>query len=106
MAVLRPTAGRTSVNRGAAKAAELASGLGAIVLGAGLALLAPDRLRPFALPLLLAGALVHGLGMTLKMRLERTERPPLWWEQALFWLCWACLVALGVWLLVRLVLLA
>jgi hypothetical protein len=38
--------------------------------------------------------------MTLKMRLESREGPSLWWERALFWLCWACLLALGIWVAV------
>jgi hypothetical protein len=84
----------------ATKGAELASGLGAIVLGAGLALVLPEWLRAYALPLLVAGLLVHGTGMTLKYRLENRSGPPLWWERALFWLCWACLAALGLWLVV------
>lgn len=88
--------------RGKAKAADLASGLGAIVLGAGLALLAPDAFRGLAIPILVAGAVVHGVGMSLKHRFEAAERTPLWWEQTLFWLCWACLMGMGLWLLVRL----
>lgn len=90
------------MTRGAAKAAELAAGLGAIVLGAGLALLVPDAIRGYAIPILVAGILVHGVGMSLKHRLEAVEREPLWWERALFWFCWACLGLLAAWLLIRL----
>jgi len=86
----------------ATKGAELASGLGAIVLGAGLALVLPQGLRAFAVPLLVGGVLVHGVGMTLKYRLENREGSPLWWERALFWLCWACLAMLGFWIAVGL----
>jgi hypothetical protein len=88
---------------GRAKGAELAYGLGAIVLGAGLALVLPEWLRAYALPLLIGGVVVHGVGMTLKYRLESRGGPPLWWERALFWLCWAGLAALGLWLVVAFV---
>ena len=87
---------RSRVTRGA----ELASGLGAIVLGAGLALVLPAWLRSYATPLLIGGVAVHGIGMTLKYRLEAREGAPLWWERALFWLCWLLLAGLGVWLAV------
>jgi hypothetical protein len=85
-----------------AKAADLASGLGAIVLGAGLGMLAPGVLGGLAIPLLVIGILVHGAGMTLKHRLDGQGRQPLWWETALFWICWICLAAIAAWLLIRL----
>jgi len=82
------------------KGAELASGLGAAVLGAGLALVLPEWLRTCAIPLLMGGVLVHGAGMTLKYRLEARGGPPLRWERGLFWLCWALLAMLGIWIAV------
>ncbi len=83
---------------GIVKAAELASALGAVVLGAGLALVAPEGLRLHAVPLLITGLLVHGTGMTLKHRLQGQAGPLAWWDRALFWLCGAALAALGLWL--------
>ena len=80
------------------KAAQLASGFGAVVLGAGLALLFPSWLRNYAIPLLAVGALVHGVGMSLNYRLERRNGPPLWWERVLFWLCWVGLTGMGFWI--------
>lgn len=80
----------------AIKAAELASGLGAVALGAGLALVLPEWLRSYATPLLFGGLVVHGLGMTLKHRWESRGGPLRGWERSLFWLCWACLAGLAL----------
>jgi hypothetical protein len=102
MVVTDAAAAGTVMSRGTAKAADLASGLGAIALGAGLALLLPDAFRGFAVPILVTGLVVHGVGMGLKHRFEAVERAPLWWEKTLFWMCWICLGILAVWLLSRL----
>jgi len=79
------------------KSAGVLSGVGAIVLGAGLGLLAPLPMQRHALPLLGAGVLLHGAGMTLKYRLEAGGREPQWWDRALFWACWAVLLATLGW---------
>ena len=47
---------------------------------------------------LVAGIAVHGLGMSVKYRLEARDGPPLWWERLLFWLCWAMLVGMVGWI--------
>lgn len=83
---------------GAVKSAELASGLGAIVLGAGLALLAPATLRSYGGWFLVVGVLVHGVAMTLKYRMESRQGPLSSLERVLFWLCWACLGLMGLWI--------
>lgn len=78
--------------------AELLSGLGAIVLGAGLALVAPLSLKDHAWWLLGIGVIVHGAGMTLKYRLESSSALIGNWDRFLFWLCWAGLgvISIGV----------
>jgi hypothetical protein len=86
------------MTRGTVKAAELASGLGAVVLGGGLGALMPRIPMAYAIAVLVSGILVHGTGMTLKHRLESASRPPLWWEQALFWMCWVLLGVAVAWL--------
>ena len=56
------------------KRAELVASIGAGLLGAGVALVAPVWLRAHGLALLLAGLALHGAGMTLKYRLEMPRR--------------------------------
>lgn len=75
------------------KAAELMSAVGAGFLGAGLALLWRDTLGAFAVPILIGGVVAHGLGMYLKHRWERTAAPLSGWINALYWLCWAILMS-------------
>jgi hypothetical protein len=89
---------RTDASR--AKRAELAGSTGAGVLGAGLGLLLAQWAAPYALPLMLAGVLMHGWGMLEKHRLEAGAEIPLW-SKALYWLCWIVLGILMIWIGIR-----
>jgi len=84
------------------KRAETTSSIGAGVLGAGLALLAADRLAAHAIPILLAGLVMHVWGMYDKHRLEgRAGAERLWWAELLYWGCWAGLLGLIVYVVAR-----
>ena len=76
--------------------AELASGVGAVVLGVGLGVLAADQFGSLGLPLLLVGAAVHAWGMYDKHRLERqSDASAVWWEPVAYWTCWGLLAVLA-----------
>ncbi len=75
------------------RAAELTSGVGALVLGIGIVFV--DPLAGFGGWALVIGALVHGWGMYDKHRIEQdsaAEDP--WWSALFYWLCWV-LLAVG-----------
>ena len=85
------------VGRTRLKRAETTSTFGAGILGGGIALLAADLLRSSAILFLLIGLAMHAWGMFDKHRLESaTAIARVWWAEALYWGCWAALVALGV----------
>ncbi|ANY83954.1 hypothetical protein BB934_37400 (plasmid) [Microvirga ossetica] len=76
--------------------AELTSGVGAIVLGIGLGMLAADRIGRFGIPLLLVGAAAHTWGMFDKHRLgHQADAPNVWWELFVYWACWILLGRAG-----------
>ena len=84
------------------KRAETTSSIGAGVLGGGLALLLPERLRAYAVPILLTGLVMHVWGMYDKHRLERRSGVArLWWAELLYWSCWVGLLALTAYVAVR-----
>lgn len=92
----------TSTHIARVKKAELLSSLGAGVLGAGLALLLPKQLAPYAIPILLLGLISHAVGMSQKHSLEgRGEVVRVWWAEALYWLCWLGLAALLLLIVIR-----
>lgn len=77
------------------KRLDLLGGIGAGILGAGLALLFAKWLQPFALPALVVGIVSHGFAMYQKSRLERREgvlQPA--WSGIAERICWAMLAIL------------
>ena len=92
----------TSEHIARVKKAELLSSLGAGVLGAGFALLLPNQLAPYAIPILLLGLISHVVGMSQKHRLDQQgEVVRVWWAEALYWLCWLALAALLFLIVIR-----
>jgi hypothetical protein len=86
------------------KRAELLSNLGAGVLGAGIALFLANSLSGFAIPILLLGLISHTVGMSQKHSLEQQRSNiRVWWSEVLYWGCWLGLVALLIFILVRLI---
>lgn len=43
---------------------------------------------------MVVGAALHAWGMVARHRLER-RGDRVWWGEALYWLCWAILLAIG-----------
>ncbi len=73
---------------------DLASGVGAGLLGAGVGVLAAAYLSPYAVPLVVVGAILHLWAMWERHRLE-AGGARVWWAEALYWLCWALLLVIG-----------
>lgn len=84
------------------KKADLLSSIGAGVLGAGIALLVANSLAPYAVPILVLGLLSHAAGMSKKHGLEKQgQNVRVWWAEALYWLCWAALAVLLIFIVIR-----
>lgn len=74
---------------------DLLGGLGAGVLGAGIALLFADALQGFAVPALVIGIAAHGYAMFARSRLERQANVELpGWAKGAQWVCWLLLAGL------------
>lgn len=86
------------------KSAELLSTLGAGVLGAGIALLIPNLLASYAIPILLIGLAMHSVGMVqMRAHEKQSNSPRVWWMEALYWFCWLALAWLFLYILIRLI---
>lgn len=100
----RPQEPRGASNLSRLRLAELTSAVGAGVLGVGVGLLL-GRWAAFegaGLPPLVVGLLLHAWGMTDKHRIQ-SDLPQPAWSTALYWICWACLGLLALFVLARLV---
>jgi hypothetical protein len=79
--------------------ADLASGIGLLILGIGVGALFGGLLYPPALYFVAGGILLHGWGMFRKHGLKREFfGGSLWWVQGLYGLCWVLLAALILYL--------
>ena len=77
------------------KLAELTSSVGALVLGIGIGSLFPEWFGGVAAVITIVGLMLHAFGMWDKHRLESSMATTnLAWVVALYWVCWALLVAL------------
>lgn len=76
------------------KRADLASGVGAAILGAGVGVLAASYLAAYAGLLVVVGLVLHAWAMLERRRLE-TAAPTIWWAETLYWLCWLLLLVIG-----------
>ena len=84
------------------KLAELTSGVGALVLGAGLAALMPKLVEGLGASITAVGLMLHAFGMWDKHRIEGKQdviTPAL--VVTPYWICWLLLGAVLMFLLVR-----
>lgn len=79
------------------KRADLASGVGAGLIGFGLGAMAAETVAGLAPAILLVGLVLHGWGMLGKRAIERDQHAaePRW-SLLLYWGCWLALALLVV----------
>jgi hypothetical protein len=82
--------------------AELSSSLGAGVTGFGLGVLASSYVVGLGVPILVSGLLLHAWGMLDKHRIETKHGAArVWWSTLLYWICWAVLAIIVVFIVRR-----
>ncbi len=82
------------------RVAELTSGVGAGIIGAGIGVLLAGYLAGLALPILAVGLLLHAWGMRDKHALE-AGAAHVWWSNTLYWICWLALAGLALYAIAR-----
>jgi hypothetical protein len=82
--------------------AELSSSLGAGVLGFGIGVLVSSHVAGLGVPILVAGLFLHAWGMLDKHRVEAKQGAArVWWSTLLYWICWAALATIVVYVVWR-----
>ena len=80
----------------ALKQAELASALGAGIIGFGLGVYLANYFASNALWTIVIGIALHGVAMYKKAGMKPTK---LKWAKWLYWLCWAIIIGLVIYIL-------
>ena len=78
------------------KQAELASTLGAGIIGFGLGVYFAGYFASYALWVIVIGDALHGVAMYKKAEMKPTT---LRWAKWLYWLCWAIIIGLAIYIL-------
>jgi hypothetical protein len=90
------------IERRALRRADLASGVGAGVLGIAIGGLFHDAFAGYLPGLFVLGLLMHARGMYDKHRRERdAPNSRIWWSEALYAVCWLSLAALALYIGLR-----
>ena len=83
------------------KTAELTSALGAGIIGLGLGVYLANYFEPYAIWTIVIGIALHGLAMYKKAEMKPAK---LKWAKWLYWLCWAIIIGLAIYIIVSIVL--
>jgi hypothetical protein len=83
------------------KQAEIASALGAGIIGFGLGAYLANYFASNALWIIVIGIALHGVAMYKKAEIKPTK---LAWAKWLYWLCWAIIIGLAIYILTSIIL--
>lgn len=82
-----------------AKLEELASTVGAGILGLGLGALLSNYFQRYAFGIILIGLIMHGWGMYMT---HHQNKKAISWMNILYWFCWIIIIGLAIYVLVKL----
>lgn len=83
------------------KQADLASAIGAGIIGFGLGVYFANYFQPYAALLIIVGIALHGVAMYKKAEMKPAS---LKWARWLYWICWAIIIGLLVYIMAGVIL--